>query len=122
MRGILAVLQKEILDNLRDRQTLFYALLFGPVLLPLLVAGSLVGSLKQMSIDYAEVTELAMVNAQLAPNLVQFLRQNNIDAVEAPTNFEQALRDSDLELVLEIPQSYAAVSYTHLTLPTTPYV
>jgi len=29
----LVVMFKEIVDNLRDRQTLFYALLFGPVLL-----------------------------------------------------------------------------------------
>ena len=107
MRAIAAVLKKEVLDNLRDRQTLFYALMFGPVLLPLLVAGSLVASLKQMSIDYAEVTELAVINAEKAPNLVRFLHQNNIDTVAAPDDFEAALRDLTLEAVLEIPEAYA---------------
>jgi len=32
---LLVVIFKEIIDNLRDRQTLLYALLFGPVLIPI---------------------------------------------------------------------------------------
>jgi sodium transport system permease protein len=35
--SLFVIMFKEILDNLRDRQTVFYALLFGPVLLPLLL-------------------------------------------------------------------------------------
>lgn len=35
---VLTVSIKEIKDNLRDRQTVFYALLFGPLLMPLLIA------------------------------------------------------------------------------------
>jgi len=87
MRSIFIVCRKEILDNLRDRQTVFYALLFGPLLLPLIVAGSLIAGFKQSSIDFNEVTELSVINAQSAPNLISFLRQNNIDAVEAPKDY-----------------------------------
>ena len=102
MKSIFSVFKKEVLDNIRDRQTMFYALLFGPLLLPIMVAGSLVAGFKQMSIDFNEVTELPVINIESAPNLVGFLRQNNIDAVAAPDDFETALREGDLSVVLEI--------------------
>lgn len=107
MSAVFAVLKKEIIDNLRDRQTLFYALLFGPALLPLLVAGSLIGGLKQASIDFAEVTELPVINAEAAPNLMRFLRQQNVDAITAPDDYEAALREADVDVVLEIMPGYA---------------
>lgn len=107
MNRILTVCFKEILDNLRDRQTLFYALLFGPLLLPIIVAGSLIAGFKQSSIDFSEISELAVVNTDNAPNLIGFLRQHNIDVVEAPTKYKSKLLDGSLQLVLEIPDSYA---------------
>jgi len=107
MRSIFTVCRKEILDNLRDRQTVFYALLFGPLLLPLIVAGSLIAGFKQSSIDFNEVTELSVINAQSAPNLISFLRQNNIDAVEAPKDYRERLIQSELELVLEVPENFS---------------
>lgn len=97
-----AVMIKEIIDNLRDRQTVFYALLFGPVLLPLLLGGSIILSLKQLSIDFDEVQSLAVVNAEDAPNLMEFLYSNNIDIETAPENPEKAVRDGDVPLVLKV--------------------
>lgn len=108
MKSILAVFKKEVLDNIRDRQTMFYALLFGPLLLPIMVAGSLVAGFKQMSIDFGEITELPVINIESAPNLVSFLRQNNIDAVAAPDDYESSLREGDVSVVLEISEDYAA--------------
>ncbi len=107
MRQILAVLRKEIIDNLRDRQTVFYALLFGPILMPVLIAGSLAASMNQVTIDYEEISELAVANSEAAPNLVQFLRKQNIDVVAPPKNFQAALRAGDLDLVLEVMPNYA---------------
>lgn len=107
MRQVFAVMRKEVIDNLRDRQTVLYALLFGPVLMPLLIAGSLAGSLKQFSIDFEEISELPVVNASAAPNLMEFLHKNNIDTVEPPAEFESALRAGDIELVLEVSELYA---------------
>lgn len=106
MSAALSVFKKEVIDNIRDRQTMFYALLFGPLLLPLMVAGSLIAGFKQMSIDFGEVTELPMINIESAPNLVSYLRQHNIDAVAAPDNYEEALRNGDLHVVLEVSPDY----------------
>jgi len=100
------VAAKEIVDNFRDRQTLFYALLFGPVLVPLLLGGSLVATERQLSIDFDEVTELAVSGAELAPNLIGFLRTHNIDAVPAPDDPAVAVRRGELPLVLAIDARY----------------
>ena len=105
--SLFIIMFKEIVDNLRDRQTLFYALLFGPVLLPLLLGGSLVASFKQLSIDFDAVTTLSVVNAEQAPNLVDFLYSNNIDVQDAPDDVQASVRYGDALVVLEIPEDFA---------------
>lgn len=105
--SFLVVMFKEIVDNLRDRQTLFYALLFGPVLLPLILGGSLVASFNQFSIDFDEVITLDVVNHEAAPNLVDFFYSNNIDVVDAPDDVEQSVRYGDSTVVLEVPKDFA---------------
>ena len=75
---LLVVIFKEIIDNLRDRQTLLYALLFGPVLIPILIGGAMVVSLSHFQIDFEEITELHVENADAAPNLIEYLYSNNI--------------------------------------------
>ena len=101
------IMLKEVIDNLRDKQTVFYALLFGPVLLPLLLGGSMVASFKQLSIDFDEVTTLSVVNADKAPTLMEFLYSNNIDVVAAPINVQGSLRAGIALVVLEITDDYA---------------
>ena len=120
--SVLVVLAKEVLDNLRDRQTLFYALLFGPVLLPLLLGGSLVASARQFTIDFAEVTELHVSGAEHAPNLLAFLRERNVDAVEAPEEIERAVRRGDVPLVLAIDERYGEALRAGRPAPLTLYI
>ena len=102
----LVVMLKEVLDNLRDKQTVFYALLFGPILMPLILGGSIIVSLKQLSIDFDLVTPLAVVNADNAPNLMEFLYSNNIDVEVAPENPEQAVRAGDVPVVLKVMPTF----------------
>lgn len=106
MKSVLTVFYKEVLDNLRDRQTVFYALLFGPVLMPLLIAASLVASLSQISVDYHQISTLHVLNAERAPNLVRFLHANNIDTEPAPAEPENALRSGAITLVLEFGENF----------------
>ncbi len=105
--SLFIIMFKEIVDNLRDRQTVFYALLFGPVLLPLMLGGSLVASFKQLSIDFDEVTSLSVVNADKAPQLMEFLYSNNIDITAPPDNVQTSVRYGDKLVVLEIPDDFA---------------
>ncbi len=104
--SIFIVMLKEIIDNLRDRQTVFYALLFGPILLPLLIGGSLVASLKQLSIDFEDVTTLAVVNIEDAPTLMEFLYTRNVDTEAAPVDHEDQLRSGELDVVLRVEPGY----------------
>lgn len=104
---VLVMLWKEIIDNLRDRQTVFYALLFGPVLLPLLIGGSIVASLKQATVSFDEPSPLAVSQSERAPNLMRFLHSNNMDIEPAPADIEASVRRGDVPIVLEIPRDYA---------------
>lgn len=104
---VLVMLWKEIIDNLRDRQTVFYALLFGPVLLPLCIGGALVAGLKQATVSFDEPSELAVQHAERAPNLVQFLRANNMDVVNAPADVEDSVRRGDVPIILSIPEDFS---------------
>lgn len=106
--SFLVVMIKEIVDNLRDRQTVFYALLFGPVLLPLLLGGSMVASFKQLSIDFDEVTSLSVLNAHEAPRLMDFLYSNNVDIDPAPDDVQKSVRYGDVMVVLEVPDEFAS--------------
>ncbi len=105
--SLFSIMFKEIVDNLRDRQTVFYALLFGPVLLPLLIGGSLVASFKQLSIDFDAVTTLSVVNADKAPTLMEFLYSNNIDAVAASDGVEKRVRAGEIPVALEITDEFS---------------
>lgn len=106
MNKLISIFKKEILDNIRDRRSLFFAVFYGPVLLPLIIAVSMFGSYKQFAIDFEEISELPVINAELAPNLVDFLYKNNIDVITAPENYEEALRESEIEVVLKIEEDY----------------
>lgn len=119
---IITVSAKEIKDNLRDRQTVFYALLFGPLLMPLLIAGSLIGSMKQLTINFDQVTQLPTINHDSAPNLVQFLRSHNIDVVDAPEDYERQLRDGELQVVLDIKNNFAENLRQAIPAPITLYL
>ncbi len=103
---VLVMLWKEIIDNLRDRQTVFYALLFGPVLLPLLIGGGLVASLKQATVSFDEPSPLAVSFSERAPNLMRFLQSNNMDVETAPDDIEASVRRGDVAVVLEVPDDF----------------
>ncbi len=106
--SVLILLWKEIIDNLRDRQTVFYALLFGPVLLPLCIGGALVAGLKQAAVSFDEPAALAVAYAERAPNLMEFLKANNMDIELAPDDIQASVRQGDVPVVLEVPEDFAS--------------
>lgn len=120
--SVLVVLWKEIIDNLRDQQTVFYALLFGPILLPLLIGGGLVASLKQATVSFDQPSALAVSHADRAPNLMQFLTSNNFDIESAPTDSQNSVRNGDVAVVLEVPEDFSASLRDGLPAPLIIYV
>jgi sodium transport system permease protein len=108
MSTIGVVFQKEVLDNLRDRRTLGSAVigaLLGPlmILLIIIILGQVFfkeGAQKPLV--------LPVVGAEHAPNLIEFLRQQNAEIVAGPADPATAVRNGDVELVLVIPGDFGA--------------
>jgi sodium transport system permease protein len=78
MHPIFVVFAKEFTENLRERRTLFTALVLGPVLLPLLFAGGLALSLEHGAGAGDTPVTLAVSHGERAPKLVAFLREYGI--------------------------------------------
>lgn len=105
LRRIWIVIRKETIDNLRDRRSVGNAL-FAVLLNPLLYI-VLFGFLNRTFTEQAErPLELYVTGAANAPNLIQFLDQNNVDIREAPEDAEAAVRRGDLSVVLVIPDDF----------------
>jgi len=109
IRSAFIVFAKEVLDNLRDRRTLASALIIGPIFGPLLFAFAVNMSIEQ-SVENAEQTmELPVVGAEHAPNLLRFLRSENIDVVDAPGDRSAAIEAVTIgssDVILVIPESF----------------
>jgi len=78
MKAILAVCRKEILDNFRDRRTMFSTLAFGPLFAPVMFAVMI-----QITVDRAiasgeERLSVPAVGIEAAPNLAEFLSARDI--------------------------------------------
>ena len=76
MPAILTVFTKEFRENLRERRTLFSALILGPLLGPLLLAGGLTLRLERGVGEHDRPLELAVAHGERAPNLLVFLREH----------------------------------------------
>jgi len=106
MSGVFTVFRKEVVDNFHDRRTLFSSLLFGPLFGPLMFA-LMANLIIDRAVDSTEKTlELPVVGAELAPNLMAFLQQNNIEVQPAPADAEASVRDGRHDAVLIIPDEF----------------
>jgi sodium transport system permease protein len=110
MRAILTVFAKEFRENLRDRRTLFTALIFGPVFAPLVFAGVLNLMVQRGSIQSDAPLALAVAHADRAPNLVRHLEAHGVTLTEVDyddADARAAVQDEKHKLVLMIPEDYA---------------
>jgi len=78
MRAIWRVFVKEFRENLRDRRTLLSALIFGPLLGPMLIASLLSLSFRGTGAQLDRPLNLTVAHAERAPDLLSFLRQYNV--------------------------------------------
>lgn len=80
MNPIGIVCRKEIIDNLRDRRTMFSTLLFGPLFAPVLF-GVMIQLTVSRAVSSAEETlEIPMVGIEQAPNIREFLSARRVVA------------------------------------------
>jgi sodium transport system permease protein len=79
MSAILTVFLKEFRENLRERRTLFSALILGPLLGPLLFAAAMSLEIEQGSVKNDRPVTLAVSSADHAPNLLAFLHEYGVN-------------------------------------------
>ena len=102
----LIVFLKEVRENLRDRRTVINTLLTGPLLAPAIFV-LIINATISRELDKAErALPVPVIGAEHAPNLVESLKQQNIEIKDAPADPERAVRDMDADLVLRIPAEF----------------
>jgi sodium transport system permease protein len=105
VRGAVAVVYaKELRDALRDRRTaimiLVASIITGPLTLVLLA--QFVAGLEEK----AAVLKVRMAGEAHAPQLVNFLRRNDIEIEAAPADYEARVRAGRMDAVIVIPDDF----------------
>ncbi len=111
MNAVLQVFNKEVVDNFRDRRTLFSALVFGPLFGPVLFAVLVSVMLDQTLAKLDATLELPVTGSEHAPNLMAFLEGHDIKMQPGPTDLstaQQLVKDGDEDVVLWIEADYGA--------------
>jgi len=103
------ILRKEVLDNARDRRTLI-TMGASIIIAPLLMFGLfwfLDKTVKEETdLVNADAVELPVIGAEHAPNLMNWLRQNNIKIVDAPADPETSIANGQHRVIMLIDDSY----------------
>lgn len=109
MRALFAVFRKEFRENLRDRRTLLTAILLGPVLGPLALAGLLQFVAQREQSQSTKPLEVAVVAAERAPRLIEFLIANNIDIKRVELDdaaAQKAVQNREHRMILSVPEDF----------------
>lgn len=109
LRSLWIILRKEVTDNIRDRRTLS-TMAMSIVIGPLLMFGFIWFAEKtvkeETDLVNADPIQLPVAGADLAPNLMNWLRQNNIEILEAPDDIEKSISTGVHRVVLLIDKNY----------------
>lgn len=107
MLSVFTIFLKEVKDNLRDKRSLFFGLVYGPLLMPALMIGPIIFTVEKHAQYRDSGREFHVYQSQRAPNLIAYLKSKNLDAVETKDSFQQKIKDGEIKLVLEISENYA---------------
>ncbi len=110
MRAILIVFLKEFRENLRERRTLYTALILGPLLGPALFAGLLALQLHKGVASSDAPLPVAVAHAERAPNLIAYLTESGAQVTAADVEGDAARRAVQAhryERLLVVPPQYA---------------
>jgi sodium transport system permease protein len=102
-RHIRVVFAKELTDGLRDRRSLFSALIF-PLVGPILVVFMFKFLAEREAFD--QPVPLPVIGAEHAPGLMQYLTEHDVEVLPAPEDPEQAVRSGTAPAVLVLGPEY----------------
>ena len=105
---LLTVMGKELRDLSRDRRTLAFTLLLGPLLYPILILG--MGKLAETRVksQIEQSLEIPTIGVEHAPNLVRFLASQGLNTTAAPTDLNEAIAEQRIDVALRISDEFGA--------------
>lgn len=106
MSALTTVFKKELRDMFRDRRTVMITLVIGTLLGPLLMFGMLKLIVNRVSTQQEKPLVLPVVGAENAPNLVNWLKGQNIVIKPAPKNIDAAIADQSEDVVMRISPDF----------------
>ena len=106
MKTVIIVARKELLDLFRDRRTVLLGLFLMPILFPALILGAGGMAERKTRTQLESTLKLPVIGAEHAPNLVEFLRGQNIEAQPAPDDPDAEVRAQTHDAVLRISPEY----------------
>ena len=107
MSTILTVWAKELREFFRDRRTLLMALVFGPLITPILMIGLIVLGENRAKTQSEKPLDIVIAGAERAPNLVAWLAGQGITAKKIAGDPDAAIRNQDEDVYLHIDDHYA---------------
>ncbi|MFA6553368.1 MAG: ABC transporter permease [Patescibacteria group bacterium] len=111
MREILTVWKKELIDTLRDRRTLYTAVIMPILLMPLIMVGSFKLQESQIKKSQEQEAIVAVVNRSAAPELVEFLQsQDKIKLSDVTDDLDNRLKKLEIQSYIVIPQDYGMLA------------
>lgn len=114
------ILRKEVIDNIRDRRTLTtmaVSIVIGPLLLFSFIWFAEKTIKEETDLVDAEAIQLPVSGAEHAPNLMNWLAQNNIETIPSPKNIEESISSGEHRTVLVINSSYPEAFKKGTTAP-----
>ena len=99
------VARKELVDLLRDRKSVFWALFTVAISGPIVVC--LLYFVGKTVTERVERITAPIVNAQFAPDFVRFLERRGIKIDADPADYEARVKSGDLDAVLVVDPNYA---------------
>ena len=106
MNAILTVWWKEVRENLRDKRTVMSALIYAPLIGPIMFVVLMNVVINRETAKAEGPLKVPVIGAQYAPNLIDALKQQGLDPQPAMADPEEAVRHRDTDVVLRIPASY----------------
>lgn len=107
MKALRIVFLKECRQNLRDRRSVTNALVWGPLLMPVMFLGQMVVMAQQAREVWESPPSIAVIGAEHAPNLIGFLQREGAQIRPGPDDPARAVLDQDEDAVLVISPRYA---------------
>jgi len=106
MKKIQTIIKKEIRDNFRDKRSIMMAMVYNPVI----GAGMLVFMayflISMIVNDVDKPIEITINGQDYAPNLIQYLKENNVEIKAGPDDPEAAILNKKEKFIVDITPDY----------------